>query len=114
MTEAANGETCVIRIDVVKTRLHGAWDWRLIAETRSATGVHHLGQSPAIQARPQESERRFNRVSGRIPEDISVFDDALETLTKELVQSGWEPQAAAVPYRNDWILRHFRRQVSER
>ncbi len=109
---AAGWELCVVRPKVVRSRLLGSSDWRLVAE-RFGPNVEQMvvGQSSIIKARIASNSREQDGPAGILaarPKEIGV---ALESLTEQLLREGWE-QEESMHHVSSWHLRGFRRRVA--
>lgn len=96
-----DSETCVVRLEVVRARRLGRWDWRLVA----VRGQEVIAVSPVVQARPVGVRWGLHRVSSRALPSPEILAGALEGLTAQLVRDGWE--RTADPRESAWLLRAF-------
>lgn len=107
---AADWETCVISLSVVKARLLRRWDWRLTAAVLAPSGRTTIGQSPIFKARTKVTRWNLNRVAGTVPTRSTELAKALESLTERLQHDGWELMTGE-PSESVWFLRSFRRRA---
>ena len=109
--DTADWETCVVRLGVVKARLLRRWDWQLIAAILPEKGQIIVDVSPVFKARTRVTRWGLIRAAGEGLPRPEEFAEALEVLTRRLVQAGWEQQPEA-PRESAWFLRGFRRPTA--